>query len=284
MTRGPRAAICCLLICAGWASNAPAQGFTGVHWAYSAYFGTGWYTVNGDRDVFVFRVNPRWALSESSQDEGKHRAGWYLRTPVVAGLDRFDIEDPVDAIELDNVSYLSLNPGIEAVVPVNKTWALRPYASIGYGAEISGGSSAWSYWAGVRSHWTFHEDERLSWGLVNNVGYVGYTPDKGKSDHFWPIMTGLEVAHSPGRKRQKGGLLLHWSVGYTYFGNDLIFEDPGDDQEITEQWEIGLALGKSEERIKIWFMSFDRLGLGYRQSSDGSLKGIKFIFRSSFEG
>ncbi|MCK5326255.1 MAG: hypothetical protein KAJ57_09600, partial [Woeseiaceae bacterium] len=31
-----------------------------VHWAYSAYFGSGWYRVSGDRDVFVVRMTPRW--------------------------------------------------------------------------------------------------------------------------------------------------------------------------------------------------------------------------------
>ena len=64
----------------------PATGDTqqappaSVHWAYSAYFGTGWYRVAGDRDVYVVRMSPRWALSEPVLDADSNKSiGIYLK-------------------------------------------------------------------------------------------------------------------------------------------------------------------------------------------------------------
>ena len=52
---------------------------------------------------------------------------------------------------------------------------------------------------------------------------------------------------------------------------------------ISDQWEVAIAFGKRDKRMKIWFMNFDRLGLGYRTSSNGNLRGITFVFRSIFD-
>ena len=71
---------------------------------------------------------------------------------------------------------------------------------------------------------------------------------------------------------------------YTTFENDLemVIEDDSI-VPITDQWEFGLSFRKEEKRIKIWWFSFDRLGLAYRLSSSGELKGISFVFRSVFD-
>ena len=256
-----------------------------VHWAYSAYFGTGWYRVSGDRDVFVVRMTPRWTWSEPSLDgPGKRKIGLYFKTPVSVGLDRFDYDDVLGAAELDNVSFLSVNPGIDIEIPINDIWSLRPYASVGYGQELDGSDSAWTYWAGVKSRVSF-QSGKLNWRLLNQVGFVGYTPNEGPDDTIWPVMAGLEFDYPLGKPRDDGDqLLLHWYGTYTLFGNDLEFTgNPTVDTEITDQWEIGAAIGRRDSRIPIWFLNFDMLGLGYRTSSNGDLKGITFVFRSMFD-
>jgi len=71
---------------------------------------------------------------------------------------------------------------------------------------------------------------------------------------------------------------------YTSFENDLnlVLQD-GSTLPITDQWEFGLSLHKNEKPIKIGWFSFDSLGLAYRFSSSGDLKGISFVLRSIFE-
>jgi hypothetical protein len=276
-------ATCFLLLPATGAAQ--ETGAVSVHWAYSAYFGTGWYRVTGDRDVFVVRMTARWDRSEASLDsDGKKTLGYHFKIPVSLGLDSFDPDDPLEAADLDNVTFLSVNPGIAVEIPVNRSWSLRPYASIGYGDELGGSQSAWTYWGGLKSRFSFQAG-KLDWHLLNQVGFVGYTPNEGRDDMIWPVMAGLEFDYPVGAPRADGDqTLLHWYGTYTFFGNDLEFTaSPTLDKAIDDQWEIGAAIGRRNSPIPIWFLRFDRLGLGYRTSSNGDLKGITFVFRSFFD-
>lgn len=256
-----------------------------VHWAYSAYFGSGWYSVPGNRDVFVARMTYRQALSDASLDsDGNRVIGKYLKFPVSVGLNRFDLDKPLDVADPDNVSFLSVNPGIDIEVPVNHAWSLRPYASVGYGRALGSNESAWSYWGGIKSRYSF-KASKLDWHLLNQVGFAGYTPNEGPSDVILPVMVGLQFDHPVGKPAdQADQKMLHWHVAYWRFANSLEFDSiVSDANDIRDQWEIGAALARRESPIRIWFLNFDRLGLGYRVSSDGALKGVTFIFRSLFD-
>ena len=258
---------------------------TSAHWAYSAYFGTGWYRVSGDREVFIVRMTPRWTWSEASlDDDGKRSVGLYSMAPVSIGLDRFEYDDIPGAIDIDNLSFLSVSPGIDIEIPINRTWSLRPYASLGYGKALGDSDSAWTYWAGVKSRLAFRSG-KLNWQLLNQVGFVGYTPNEGPSDTIWPVMAGLEFDYPVGAPTADGDqLLLHWRAAYTLFEKDLDFVRTGSAaRTITDQWEIGVAIARRNSPIPIWFLNFDMLGLGYRASTNGELKGITFLFRSMFD-
>ncbi len=264
---------------------AQETGPSPVHWAYSAYFGSGWYRVSGDRDVFVVRMTPRWTWSDASLDANGSRAiGTYFKLPVSVGLDQFEFDDALDAVDVDNVSFLSINPGVDVEIPINDVWSLRPYVSIGHGQALGSSESAWTYWGGVKSRFELHSG-KFNWRLLNQIGFVGYTPNTGPSDSFWPLMAGFEFdypvasADDPGRQ-----MLLHWHASYTVFGDDLEFSgNPTVNRSISDQWELSAALGRRDSPIRIWFLNFDRLGLGYRSSSNGDLKGITFVFRSMFD-
>lgn len=256
-----------------------------LHWAYSSYFGTGWYRVAGDRDVYVVRMTPRWTWGEASLvKDGKRSVGLTFKTPVSVGLDRFDYDDVLGAVDVDNISFLSINPGIDVEVPINEIWSLRPYASVGYGDAIDASDSAWTYWAGVKSRVSFRSG-KLNWRLLNQVGFVGYTPNEGPNDTIWPILAGLEFDYPVGAPTTDGDqLLLHWRAAYTLFGDDLDFSSiPEVIRSVDDQWEIGVAIARRDSRIPIWFLNFDMLGIGYRASSNGDLKGVTFIFHSLFD-
>jgi hypothetical protein len=57
----------------------------------------------------------------------------------------------------------------------------------------------------------------------------------------------------------------------------------GQVDEVTNYWQAGLAFGREDRSIRLWFLSFDRLGLAYDASPSGELRGIKFVFRSLYE-
>jgi hypothetical protein len=269
-------------------SQAQEVEINDLHWAYSAYFGTGWYQVSGDRDVFVLRMTPRWDIRDADYSaEGEKTIGIELRFPITLGLDRFNLDDIPEIIDLDNVASISVTPGIDITIPVTARWSLRPYAAVGWGTILGGSESSWTYWGGVKSQYSF-KNGNLDWALINSVSYVGYTPNLGESEHFVPLMAGLEFDYPFGKRKLAGEqLMLSWHGMYTSFENNLDFildEAPsGPSEAITDQWEFGLSLRKQSSPIKIWFMNFDRLGLAYRFSSSGDLKGISFVFRSMFE-
>ena len=63
----------------------------------------------------------------------------------------------------------------------------------------------------------------------------------------------------------------------------LNFISPEDIVEsIDDQWEIGLALGRGGKGVKIWFLTFEHVGLSYKFSSNGRYKAITFNLRSPF--
>ena len=255
------------------------------HWAYSAYFGTGWYRVTGDRDVYVFRMTARWDWSEASLDaDGNRKLGFYFKAPVSVGLDNFSYDDVLAAVDVENVSFLSANPGLDIEIPINSDWSLRPYVSVGYGHALGSGESAWTYWAGIKSRLVLPSG-RFDWRFLSQVGFVGYTPHAGPSDMFWPVTVSLEMDSPVGSSDDPDNqMLLRWYTSYTVFGDDLEFTgNPIMNEPITDNWEIGVALGRRDTPIRIWFLKFDRLGLGYRTSSNGDLKGIRFVFRSMFD-
>jgi hypothetical protein len=230
-------------------------------------------------------MTPRWTHREMSiDDDGNRKLGIYFKFPMTAGLNTFIFDDPTNSLNPDNLASFSVTPGVDIEIPVSDRWTLRPYASFGWGTLLDGSESAWTYWTGVKSRYTF-QSGKMNWALLNGLGYVGFTPTEGSAEDFWPLMIGLEFDYPFGKENADGDQYLwYWHASYTSFEDDLEFvvEDPTV-KPITDQWEIAIAIGKKDKRMKIWFMSFDRLGLGYRTSSNGNLRGITFVFRSIFD-
>ena len=74
------------------AANEAKVIFEPVHWAYSSFFGTGWYQVEGASTVFVVMSPNTQTQPKSSLDKsGKDKLGIENRYPVTLG--HHDIED-----------------------------------------------------------------------------------------------------------------------------------------------------------------------------------------------
>ena len=53
--------------------TAASSEFEPINWAYSSFFGTGWYEIEDARSVFVLRVPPRQTIRKSSISESGER-------------------------------------------------------------------------------------------------------------------------------------------------------------------------------------------------------------------
>lgn len=70
---------------------------------------------------------------------------------------------------------------------------------------------------------------------------------------------------------------------YAFLGKDLHFGLPdGGFDPVHDQFEVGIAMSLRDRPFKLWFLKFDRLGLGYTVSSDGNFEAITFSMRSWF--
>jgi hypothetical protein len=264
---------------------AQADDVSTIPWAYSTYFGTGWYRIGDDRDAFAIRYAPRRRLRAASINDGGSRTiGIELRFPVTVGLDHFPLDDIRGSVDPSNLANVSITPTIHVDIPMNEHWTLRPFAAAGWGTVLNGDESAWTYWTGFRSRLAFGTG-KVDMALINSIGFVGYTPNHGSSTNFWPVMAAVEMTAPLGNlQHDDRALMLHWHGGYTFFQDDLdIVRRDLTTGPISDQWEFGLAVSKMDARVELWRFSFDRVGLAYRFSSDGELQGIGLVFESMFD-
>jgi len=254
-----------------------------VHWALAAFFGTGWYQVDENRSAFIFRIPPRQTVRESGwHDNGKRKLGVEIQYPLALGLHQLD--DIPDFIEFDNYGTITFTPGVQVEIPISDKWYLRPYGHIGVGYERESGEWAGIWYGGLKSRYLLGESNRFRWSLLNGIYYAGYKPEFENRGRYGSAMAGLEFNQPLGNLKLGGEpVWLNWHVTYNYLYDRLNFHVDEDNVEsIDDQWEVGLALGRGGKGVKIWFMTFEHVGLAYKWSSNGRYKAISFNLRSPF--
>jgi hypothetical protein len=262
--------------------TALSSDFEPINWAYSSFFGTGWYEIEGARSVFVLRVPPRQTIRKSSISEtGERKVGIEIKYPLSIGV--HDVEDLGGLIENDNFGTVSFVPGVEVEIPINKQWYLRTFAHIGWGKELQLGESAWIYYAGIKSRYTLPV-KKYDLYLLNSLYFAGYTPDAGRSDHLATASVGLEFRQPLAKASLMGRPIdLHWTLLYSFLGNELHFNLPdGRFDPIEDTIELGLQMSFRDGPYKLWFFNVHRLGVGYRVSSSGQFTAITFSVSSWF--
>jgi hypothetical protein len=276
--------LCCCR--AALAADPPAP----IPWAYSAYFGTGAYEVDGAETLYVIRAAPSWRIREANLDEqGRRSIGWRVRVPIAFGLHEFDTSNLGAAVSLDNVSTLTAVPGVEFDIPMTERWSLRPFANFGWGGQIGGGTSAWVYWTGLKSRFEFSADG-FDWAIVSALTYSGYTHGTSASrahtsSRVLPLLTAFEFDRPIEKKIGGEPVHLYWTFGYTDYLADepLLLGSLVTSVHIDDEWEVGMAFGRGKEPLKLWRLRWDRVGIAYRFSSDHRFQGISLSFSSIFD-
>ena len=97
-------------------------------------------------------------------------------------------------------------------------------------------------------------------------------------------MAGLEFSRRvPGGNKAGDPVYLNAHLTYTYLFDKLDFHVTEDEVvSVRDEWELGLALGKGDRKVKIWFLSFEQVGLSFKFSSNGDYTAITFNLRSPF--
>ena len=256
-----------------------------VHWAYASYFGTGWYKISDQQSAFIANFAPEWISGPATWlgDWGTD-AAYRVRVPITIGVARLDFEDVPGILDPDNLSTASIGLSADVDVPLSERFSMRPGAHLSYGTVVGGSDYAWTYRGDVRAKYRLGSGKR-DWALIGAIGAVGYDGNSGANDSFSYVTIATEFAHSLRHfSTEERKALLYWHVAYTDLLNRIAVQGrQGEFEEITNYWQVGLAFGKRDEDIKLWFLRFERLGLSYDVSPSGDLRGIKFVFRSMYE-
>ncbi len=268
-------------------SGQPARAQTNsdpnlVHWAYAILFGTGVYRVGDSLDALVVRVPVGWTLSEADAQRTEGcRCGLRLLFPLTIGIQDFDFSEIVDQDLSLRVQQVSFVPGVRLEFPVSTRWTLRANAQVGWGTETGDGSeSAWIYTAGVHARRVF-PGKRFDPVFVSGYDFAGYEPSTGNRDSLSRLTVGIETAHKIGKRQADEALYLEpHAMGFFYFQNPQFPSfDEVLDFDLNREWELGLSVGRKQP-FKLWWFKFDRIGLAYRFSDDGS--GIRIVMNSIF--
>ena len=253
-----------------------------VHWAYSAFLGTGWYELDSNRQVYVLRVPPRWNYRQSSITEsGQRKLGIEFHFPLTFGLHQ--LEDVGDFVDFDNIGTVSFNPGVEIEYPVSERWRLRAYGHLGWGAATESDDRAWIYDGGIKSRYSFQTGS-LAWGVVNELFVAGYDARDSGNDKLTGMLAGLDFSYPiPSASASGSNLKLNWDIAYRWYENDpKFFRTLSDPVTVEDEWEIGVAIARHDGPIRVWFLKFEHVGLIYRFNSDGGFRAITVNFRAPF--
>ena len=260
-----------------------------THWAFSAFFGSGWYEISDNRSVFIFRIPPEHSLRQASWQDGQRQIGIELNFPLTLGL--HNIRD-LDAItEFENFGTWSFTPGIEVEIPVTERWWLRPSLHFGYGRESDSGQSAWLGYGGIKSRYRLdRREEGAEVYFLSALQFAGYRLTDSLAGAFDRDSVGSAALggefHHPLRNAlpRLGKAQLNWHLTYSWLFDTARLVSLRSDvpQQVRDQWEVGIALAPRGGPIELGWFSFDQLGLAFSISSDGDYRAITFNFSSPF--
>ncbi len=249
-----------------------------IHWAYAAAFGTGYYRIGDEAEIYVLRFRPLWRKPFSFQNHLSGRTFFFeLRFPVTFGVHEFSIDELLNP----NFRQISFTPGAMLQIPLHRNWNVQLYGNLGWGSEMTGsGNNAWIYWGGVNSRLAFRLF-KTEWALLNGLSSYGYKPNKGEAGDLSALITGLEWNHRMwGLKWGKEAMVLRAHVQYySYFDHlNFLFRSTSP-VSLSWEWEIGISIRKVS-KFKFLIFTLERLGVAYRFSPNSS--GIRFITSALF--
>jgi hypothetical protein len=276
-----------LALCFCSSGTAISQEIDPVHWAFASYFGTGRYVVDDRVDTFILSFTPGWERREASlTEDGERELGIRFRLPVAVGVHDFSPSDFIGDLDLDDVGTVSVVPGVEIEIPVTERFRLKTLSYLGWGSELGSSRSAIIHWLGLRSQLRFELSDTEMF-LVNELSRVGYSSNSSVSGSVVPLMAGLDFRRRL-KNKQIGGepLYINWHVAYTNYldGLNLDLRDRETTApDIGKEWQLGFAFSKGDQRLRLWRLSWDRVGLSFRLDSGGDFSGVSIVFGSLFD-
>jgi len=234
-----------------------------INWYYSATFGTGVYTA-GDRSVAVIQL----PISHELRAVSEGTYGLKLKVPVTFGFYDYSFDEVFAAQFPQQVSTVSVMPGLEWEIPLSGRWIVKPYFSGGYGQELSGRESALIYDLGIKSRYIIGEDKGVEFALVAALTSAGYRPRGGPRQPFGVLAVGLDMVIPMNLVLFDRDAFFGFTPIYSRYFNKLRFAEFNDaDNQLREQFEVDISV-MSRRPWSLKYFDVDRVGLAIRSSDE----------------
>ncbi|MGH8687915.1 MAG: hypothetical protein ACREVQ_09425 [Burkholderiales bacterium] len=239
------------------------------NWYYASVFGTGFYRI-GEEQVGVASVPLSLEMRPATRDQW----GWRLTLPVSVAVAQFDLRDfDLGEVRAQGVSVM---PGVEADIPLENEWSLRPFANFGAGREFEFSSSSTLYSVGASAVRMRASPSESRMSLGARIAYAGYWTQSHRSNLIqfslggeWTTPLHFVIAERP-------ALLAISLVGTSYQAQELDMELPASGSlKVSRELEVGVSFAVTRP-FKILGGSFDHLGLAYREGDNG-LRGVRLV-------
>lgn len=243
-----------------------------VNVPYVVQFGFGSYNAGGiTTNTYRVPLTHTFALGEARDD-------WSLKLTAYLGYTHVDFETRLIGPKLTaRQEYAFVLPHAELLIPLQKSWLLKPYFSVGSGYGFNGsiqleGYSRESledgfdilYAAGVGTLYEL-QLQNFNISLGSRLGWAGeILIDGGKDQGFGTFQTGLEIRHPLGISLAGKQFDLAGSFIYYYFFPAAEFSMPGEQPlKVTNQYEFGTTLGMTKPN-RLWIFENPQIGASYR--------------------
>ena len=242
-----------------------------ANYAYSVFIGTGAYRI-GDRTIYLLRIPGAFDLSEPDYDSGK--IGWRLLLPFTVGVTNFDDIEDIPELTVNDLQSMTIAPGVEAQIPFQPNWLLKPFVQAGLGWDMKSSSNSFIYGLGSRLRGWYGDNQQLLLG--GEFLWAGNNPKKQEEpdSNFTRIGLGLEYKYQTpwyvfDRHVSLHGRLIHWE-----YVNAANLEPPIEPIRIERSTEVGISFGLNPG-INILGYNFRQGGIGYERSDE--FKAVKLF-------
>jgi hypothetical protein len=221
----------------------------------------------------VYRV----PLAATLIDVGERHLGLDLTFPVSLGFYNLDTASSLSDV-VERVSTVSVAPGAELLIPVSRTWTVKPYAEVSLGMATSGETSEVQYEAGVRARGDYQRGPYL-FALGAGANYASARATRVDVGDYTTLELGLDVQRTLGfrlaGREARGGL---YGIGRWF--PDLHIEGAGDRiLDVKRVLEVGLSFSTAPE-LAVWKVKFPWIALGYRFGD--MFQGLRLSFSFPF--
>ncbi len=240
-----------------------------LNFAFANYLGSGFYA-SGGGEVFILKIPLSSTLVEMTDDE----AGWVLHYPVILGASNINEIVDGEIPDLDDISTLSVIPGIEYHYPITPYWSLIPFFDLGVARDLSNEVNIRVLGTGVKSFVKFKFDD--GWLTLGNRFLFADQEsfDQGSHSSFAVIETGLDY-NLPTDLTISGSViyLSFYYINY-YYLDDLVLVDFLDDRiSLENKNEVGFTVSLPKYA---WLPDDSRLGFGIQVTRDNELYRLVF--------